>query len=908
MEAEGVGAGQRLAPALARLAAAAEVEEGGGLGAGELDPQLGGGAVLGRPVVGISTPGSAVAQLFETVAVALQRRLVVAEALVQAAATQPQVGAEGGLGQAALRGFLEQPVVDGAGGDEAAEAALRLGLAGGGLDREVGLAGFARHLGDAAVELRRLAVGVDLGRRRRGAPQVGQRRGAFAGLPGVVGDGGRPLAALLAARRRVLDQTLGAPAVQLAAPLAVEAGVEAGGEAAARQGVERAVGLAQALEVALLDQRRQVGVGRQRVAADQRRRLGEAERLADHRRRLQHPARRGAQPFEALLRELLGAAGGVGPAVESGEGELPVAVAVAQHPLAHQVAQQLLDLPRRAAGALVDRLVDPVEATGTAAGTEAGAEAGVDQLRRLRAVEGGEADGVRSGPLVAVVQRLPGRRRAVRLTAGQHQHRQVGDLAGEEGEELVTRLAGAVHVVEQQDERRRPVAAVAAGLLLAAQGGGDLAVDAEALAAARLVRRRPRRRRHLDAEPLQRFEHRRQRRAGGGGTADPHPRPVEGGEDAQLAQHAALAHPLAALHRHHPAVAGGGGGELVAQPRHHLVAPHQPARQQGAAEGQLRRVDPPPRRLAELDQQLAGAGEALAGIALHQAAQHLGQGRRHVGAQALRVRALGGEVELQRAPAVARRRQGAGGQLEEGEAQRVEVGPLVVGVLQDDLRRGVGEGAADAPVEAAPHHLGEAEVEDLEARAALPRRHLGQPQVRRLDVVVDDALPVDVGEAGGGLDGDVVHRVPVRLRRAVRRRRQQLADAARRQQLHGEEGEAARQRAAVVDLDDVGVARFGEQAHLVAEARQLLGVARMERHLEGEGGVAVGAGAHAIDGGQRGARDLRFHHHVAEVLVEARQVRTRRVGRGGREGRVGLAHRWVRAPARGHGAGPGRRR
>ena len=48
----------------------------------------------------------------------------------------------------------------------------------------------------------------------------------------------------------------------------------------------------------------------------------------------------------------------------------------------------------------------------------------------------------------------------------------------------------------------------------------------------------------------------------------------------------------------------------------------------------------------------------------------------------------------------------AGGQLEQRHAERVEVGAVVVVVLEQDLGRRVGEGAADAPVERAAQPRG----------------------------------------------------------------------------------------------------------------------------------------------------------------------------------------------------------
>ena len=85
-------------------------------------------------------------------------------------------------------------------------------------------------------------------------------------------------------------------------------------------------------------------------------------------------------------------------------------------------------------------------------------------------------------------------------------------------------------------------------------------------------------------------------------------------------------------------------------------------------------------------------------------------------------------------------------------------------------------------------------------------------------------------------------------------------------------GKSAGQDAEVVDLDHVGMAGLGEQADLVAEAREVLGVARLERDLERQRTAVGRAGAHAVDGGPRSARDLALEQDVPEQAIEMGEV------------------------------------
>ncbi len=188
---------------------------------------------------------------------------------------------------------------------------------------------------------------------------------------------------------------------------------------------------------------------------------------------------------------------------------------------------------------------------------------------------------------------------------------------------------------------------------------------------------------------------------------------------------------------------------------------------------------------------------------------------------------------------------------------------MVVAVLQQHLGRDVGEGAADAAVERPAHVLRETEVEDLEAERAVLA--LDEAEVGGLDVEVDDAVTVDVGEPGSRLQRHRVEGLPVGLHAVLQ--------VGAGEQLHGQERELARQHAEVVDLDDVGVTHLGEQPHLVLEAVEVLVLDRLQRHLEGELAVGAIAGADAVDDGARRAGELLLDEEVAEQLLQLADAR-----------------------------------
>ena len=339
------------------------------------------------------------------------------------------------------------------------------------------------------------------------------------------------------------------------------------------------------------------------------------------------------------------------------------------------------------------------------------------------------------------------------------------------------------------------------------------------------------------------------------------PRPLDRGEEPELAEETALAHPLPALDQDGAAPALRGFGESAPQPAEHLVAPDEPAGEDLAfREGEGRRgrcIQGPPRCLPEVGEEPARRGIAVRGIALEQALEDARQLRRHVRPDLERVGHLPLQMEADGIPLIPDLRgEDAGRELEQGHAERIEIGAMVVIVLQQDLGRGVGKSAADAPVERTAGLVGQSEVQDLETGV------LGQTEIGRLEVHVNHTLAMDVGQTGRGLNGHVIDRVPA----AVAQR------DSTRDELHGQEGEVPGKDTEVVDLDDVGVAGLGEQADLVAEAREVFWIAGLERDLERQGAAVGRAGAHAVHGGPRRARDLALEQDIPEQTIQLREV------------------------------------
>ncbi len=154
------------------------------------------------------------------------------------------------------------------------------------------------------------------------------------------------------------------------------------------------------------------------------------------------------------------------------------------------------------------------------------------------------------------------------------------------------------------------------------------------------------------------------------------------------------------------------------------------------------------------------------------------------------------------------------------DAHRVDVG-AVVDVLAQRLLRGHverraedGAGAGEVVVAVGPGHLGDAEVEQLGDVLALGG--VGDEDVLRLHVPVNDALLVRGGQPVAGLDQDVDE--PLGRLRLL----DEIAQRSPVQELHGQVDAVVRQLAEVFDRDDVAVADGGGGARLLAEASHRL--------------------------------------------------------------------------------------
>ncbi len=238
--------------------------------------------------------------------------------------------------------------------------------------------------------------------------------------------------------------------------------------------------------------------------------------------------------------------------------------------------------------------------------------------------------------------------------------------------------------------------------------------------------------------------------------------------------------------------------------------------------------------------QVAGGGVALAGLLGHGGAddgvERGGDGRVERARGGRRVAQVG--VHL-RQLGVARERDAAGERVEEDAAERVDVGARVGLLAADLLRRGEVGGADELARagEAAGGRgvLGEPEVGEV--RVLLPL--VGDQDVRRLDVAMDEPAPVRGVERGRDLPGDphrALRRQPAV--RAVDQRAQVGAlDVAHRQVQH------ALVLARLVDGHDVRVVDRGRELRLRLEAvAEVEVVGELGRdHLERDGPVEARA-------------------------------------------------------------------
>ncbi len=512
------------------------------------------------------------------------------------------------------------------------------------------------------------------------------------------------------------------------------------------------------------------------------------------------------------------------------------------------MAKQLGDASRRATAALVHPLVKTFR-------QPLGAERGIDQRRGVAQLE-------RLEPHTADLGRAEQRTlERIELAAGrrppgdQHHQPQGARLGDQVGEQLVRFARREMEILHCQDDARRRARAVR-------ERRGEALVEAVALGCLAAAGTAAGRRVDVDTGSTQRLEHRLEGFAAGARLTDAHRGALDRRQQAELAHQPRLPHAFGALDYRHPALAAQRFGERLAKGVEGGVAAHHARGEQRPLPGLGFVLGLASGRAPQLGGELARRREPPSRIAVEQPAEDRGELDRHVRPGCQRIRHRRFEMKPDRRQVVAGRRQNAGGQMKERQAERVEIRALVVDVLQQDLRRRVGEGAADAPVERPARALREPEVEDLELQTG---RGVDEPEVLRLDVEVQHAVAMDVRQPGGRLNGQIPEQRPAAVPEC-------LPQVGALDQLHGEERKVPRQNAEVVHLHDVGMTHLREQAHLVAQLREVLRRALMERHFECRGAVGLGAGADAVHRGARGARHLPFHQHVTEQTLEIGEV------------------------------------
>ena len=486
---------------------------------------------------------------------------------------------------------------------------------------------------------------------------------------------------------------------------------------------------------------------------------------------------------------------------------------------------QDLDREQRVAGGVADQQLDQV-----GSGPEL-ADHGHRELGQLVATQPRQVDPFGAGHVGGV---------GLGRGHDQERHRRRGP--GQVGEQRGALAAGPVGVVEQQHHRtRRP-----------AEQGLDLVLDLD------LQRLRVERRRCEVAEVEQLAEvgqdqaEERPGDVGGLGTQVEDQRPERGaprvvGEPAvadlgaaqdqragdqrgraQLVEQTRLAG--AALADDLPDRAGAAPGpvEGLDQPAALGGAPDEPGAAHDAVAQRVALRHRAPGRVAEQAQGLPGAGRAPGRVARQQAADQLGEGGQlgHLG------RDLGRQVQ----PGLGRQALAQGlalvgalervlarQRLERDHAEREQVGRLRRRIAGDHLRCDVADRAGGDRAPAAFER--EAEVEDAD-------RAVGDQHVRRLEVAVEDAAPVQVGERLEQLDQEVDPAGEVALGGGEVDRHRAI------EQLHRDERLAAGVEAVVEDADDVGVAERGQDPELLGQGEGRDPVARagpVDRGVAGDG-------------------------------------------------------------------------
>ncbi len=223
----------------------------------------------------------------------------------------------------------------------------------------------------------------------------------------------------------------------------------------------------------------------------------------------------------------------------------------------------------------------------------------------------------------------------------------------------------------------------------------------------------------------------------------------------------------------------------------------------------------------------------------------------------------------------------AGEQLVERDAQRVDVGPVVdaAGLLhllrRHVERRAHGGGGLGEVVDLVARGLGDAEVEHLDQRRAVGPP--GEEEVGGLDVAVDDAVAVRLGERVAALD-DVVDRVG-HVEHALR---EEVGEVAPLQELHHHVRRAGVERAHVGDAGDVLALDAHGVLGLAQEAGRVLGVLGELREEELEGHPLVQRDVLRLDDDA--------HASLADDALDAVLPREDLAGDGGACGRGLIRH------------------